>query len=87
VIEAVLPVTALYFGPAATWTYRRFGRPQTARWLAEHDRDEPPDKPGWATIAVGMSHCGAGCTLGDVIAEFPVFDWPRRSRARRSSRR
>ena len=36
-------------------------------------RDEPPDKPAWATYAVGVSHCGAGCTLGDIIAEFAVF--------------
>ena len=73
VMEAVWPVTALYFGPAATWAYRRFGRPTSRRWLREHDRDEPPDKPGWATTAVGVSHCGAGCTLGDILAETVIF--------------
>ncbi|WP_219013986.1 MULTISPECIES: DUF4396 domain-containing protein [unclassified Streptomyces] len=26
-----------------------------------------------AITAVGVSHCGAGCTLGDIIAEFAVF--------------
>jgi hypothetical protein len=73
VMEAVWPVTALYFGPLASWAYRRFGRPMTRRWLAEHDRGEPPDKSGWATTAVGVSHCGAGCTLGDILAEFAIF--------------
>lgn len=73
VMEAVWPVTALYSGPVATWAYRRFGRPKTQRWLREHDRDEPPDKPGWATTAVGVSHCGAGCTLGDILAETVIF--------------
>ncbi len=73
VMEAVWPVTALYFGPLAVWAYFRFGRPMTARWLREHDRDTPPDKPRWATVAVGVSHCGAGCTLGDILAEFAVF--------------
>jgi hypothetical protein len=73
VMEGVWPVTALYFGPVAIWGYRRFGRPATGRWLQEQGRDEPPDKPGWATVAVGVSHCGAGCTLGDIIAEFAVF--------------
>jgi hypothetical protein len=73
IMDAVWPVTALYFGPLASWAYRRFGRPATARWLSEHDRESPPDKPRWATIAVGVSHCGAGCTLGDVLAEFAVF--------------
>lgn len=73
IMEGVWPVTGLYFGPAAWWAYRRFGRPSSDRWLREHDRDSPPDKPGWATVAVGVSHCGAGCTLGDIAAEFAVF--------------
>lgn len=64
VMEAVWPVTALYFGPAATWVYRRYGRPQTTRWLAEHDRDEPPDKPSWATIAVGVATAARAARWG-----------------------
>lgn len=73
VMEAVWPVTALYFGPVAWWAYCRYGRPNTGRWLREHVRDQAPDKPGWATTAVGVSHCGAGCTLGDIAAETVVF--------------
>ena len=73
VMEAVWPVTALYLGPVAVWGYLRFGRPDTLRWLRQHGADLPPGKPGWAAVAVGVSHCGAGCTLGDVIAEFGVF--------------
>lgn len=73
VMEIVWPVTAVYFGPAATWGYRRFGRPKTQRWLNEHGLSEPPNKPRWASTTVGVSHCGAGCTVGDVIAEFAVF--------------
>lgn len=73
VMEAVWPVTALYFGPLAVWAYWQFGRPTSARWLQEHGRGEPPEKPRWATIATGVSHCGAGCTLGDIAAEFAVF--------------
>lgn len=73
VMEAVWPVTALYFGPVAIWAYRRFGRPASPRRLKQQGLDEPPDKPRWASIAVGVSHCGAGCTLGDIIAEFAVF--------------
>jgi hypothetical protein len=73
VMEAVWPVTALYAGPLANLGYRRFGRPKTRQWLGEHDLDEPTEKPRWATIAVGVSHCGAGCTLGDIVAEFAVF--------------
>lgn len=73
VMEAVWPVTALYAGPLAVIGYRQYGKAKTSRWLAEHDRDQPPDKPWWATVSEGVSHCGAGCTLGDIIAEFAVF--------------
>ncbi|HEV7166411.1 MAG TPA: DUF4396 domain-containing protein, partial [Micrococcaceae bacterium] len=73
VMEAVWPVTGLYFGPAAVWGYWRFGRVTSAKWLTEHNLREPPAKPGWVTVAVGVSHCGAGCTLGDIIAEFVIF--------------
>lgn len=71
VMEAVWPVSALYFGPAANLAYRAWGRPKSPRWQDAHG--DPPDKPGYAVTAVGVSHCGAGCTLGDIIAEFAVF--------------
>ena len=71
IMEVVWPVTALYFGPAAVAAYRTWGRPSSHRWQREYG--DPPDKSRYATIAVGVSHCGAGCTLGDIIAEFAVF--------------
>ncbi len=72
IMEVVWPVTALYLGPLAVWGYLRFGRPRSTRWREEHGGDQP-DRPGWAGTALGVSHCGAGCTLGDIIAEFAVF--------------
>ena len=36
----------------------------------------PPDeraRPWWVTMAIEVSHCGSGCTLGDVISEFAIF--------------
>ena len=73
IMEAVWPITALYFGPLAVCGYARWGRPASRRWLEQHGRDEPPKKPAWATYAVGVSHCGAGCTLGDIVAELTIF--------------
>lgn len=73
VMEPVWIVTGLYAGPLAVLGYQHFGRPSARRWLDERHRDSPPAKPGWATTAVGVSHCGAGCTLGDIVAEFAVF--------------
>lgn len=71
IMEIVWPVTALYFGPAAVVAYRAWGRPRSSRWRSEHG--DPPQAPGYARVALGVSHCGAGCTLGDIIAEFAVF--------------
>ncbi len=65
IMEVVWPVTALYFGPLALWAYRRWGRPMSHKWMEEHG--DPPKKSQAATTAVGTSHCGAGCTLGDII--------------------
>lgn len=47
ITEAVWPVTALYFGPAASWAYRRFGRPMGGRarpWRAAGQAEvgQPP---------------------------------------------
>lgn len=66
IIEAVWPITALYFGPLALWAYLRWGRPQSPRWAEEHG-GETPKKGFGASVAVGDSHCGAGCTLGDIV--------------------
>ncbi|MHB8329874.1 MAG: DUF4396 domain-containing protein [Acidimicrobiales bacterium] len=73
IMEVVWPVTALYFGPLAVWGYRNFGLPKSPRWLAEHELDDPPEQPRWTSVATGVSHCRAGCTLGDLIAEWLVF--------------
>jgi Domain of unknown function (DUF4396) len=39
-------------------------------------RPAPPGeqgRPWWVTMAIEVSHCGSGCTLGDVISEFAIF--------------
>ena len=71
VMEAVWPLTALYAGLAGVLAYRAWGRPKSREGSAA--RGEEPEPPFWASVVVGVSHCGAGCTLGDVIAEFVIF--------------
>lgn len=73
VMEAVWPVTALYWGPVALWLYIRHGRSQSPKWLDHHRRSQAPPRPNWVPIASGVSHCGAGCTLGDILAASVVF--------------
>jgi len=38
-------------------------------------------RPWWVTMAIEVSHCGSGCTLGDVISEFAIFALASRSLA------
>jgi hypothetical protein len=71
VMEFVWPITTLYFGPLGLLAYARWGRPQTARWEKEHGA--APERPFPATVAIGVSHCGGGCTIGDVIGGWLVF--------------
>ena len=70
VMEAVWPVTALYLGPLAWLAYRRWGRLSSPKYQqqtgAEPDYGEP------VSVAIGVSHCGAGCTLGDIIGAWLV---------------
>jgi hypothetical protein len=67
VMNAVYPITALYFGPLALAFYWRWAR-------AGAGPAEPGTRrPWWVMMATEVSHCGAGCVLGDVISEFAIF--------------
>ena len=67
IMNIVWPVTALYFGPLAPAFYFRFGR-ASLPGAAQHG-----EKPFWQKVFVSATHCGAGCTLGDVIADFAIL--------------
>ena len=71
IMEVVWPVTALYFGPLAWIGYRRWGRQNTVDAANEGSGAQSYGEPVSVTIAV--SHCGAGCTLGDVVGAWLVF--------------
>lgn len=67
VMNVVWPVTALYFSVLAVWAYYRLGRKKAGE--NEGSRHEEPTA---GQVAVGTSHCGAGCMLADVGAEFAI---------------
>lgn len=71
VMEAVWPITALYFGPLAWWGYRRWGRLNSPRY--QRQSGAKPEYGHRVSVSVGVSHCGAGCTLGDIIGAWVVF--------------
>lgn len=70
VMEAVWPITALYLGVLGLWLYWRVGRRTTERYEAEHG---PQQFPHWVRVGVSSTHCGGGCTIGDIIAETAIF--------------
>lgn len=77
IMNLVWPITALYWGPVAVWGYVARGRHRSTTWLDEHGTDledvTRSDEGGWWSIATGVSHCGAGCTLGDIVGEWVVY--------------
>lgn len=72
IMEAVWPLTALYAGPLGLVAYVRWGRMRSRKTMTRHGHGIP-GKPAWTGIAVSATHCGAGCVLGDLIAEWVVF--------------
>ena len=80
IMNIVWPVTALYFGPVALWAYFRFGRlgSHHAMMHAREHGEAPPakKKPFWQMCSVAATHCGSGCALGDIVAEWVLVLFP-----------
>lgn len=80
IMEVVWPITALWSGPLGLYAYYKIGRLSTKqrkqRAKARGRRPPSQAKPFWQSVAVGATHCGAGCSLGDLIAEWFVFFVP-----------
>jgi len=70
VMEAVWPLTMLYWGPPELAAYARFGRAG-----APHDgrRGAHADRPMWQAAFVGATHCGAGRAFGDFLGDWAAF--------------
>jgi Domain of unknown function (DUF4396) len=67
VMDAVYPITALYSSVLVLLLYRRWGQNAADRNRVAAAR------PRWAMLAIEVSHCGSGCTLGDLIGEWVVY--------------
>lgn len=78
IMNIVWPVTALFGSVVALWGYFRYGR------LAMHEKamramkrgEESPSKkltPFPVMVAKGSCHCGSGCCIGDILAEWLAF--------------
>lgn len=68
IMNIVWPITALYLGPLAVWGHWR-----TSRQNPHPDRASAGEPPFWQKVFFATTHCGAGCTLGDIVGEFAIF--------------
>ena len=78
IMNFVWPITALYWGPLALWGYFRSGLKMTKKRQQTEQKqkqtEQPKNQPPTAEqTAVADTHCGAGCTLGDIISEWGIF--------------
>lgn len=73
IMYAVWPLTALFGGLIWLWLYWRHGRGGPK---CDEHRKERREMSMPVAVAKGTSHCGAGCTLGDIIAEWLGFAVP-----------
>jgi hypothetical protein len=72
VMEAVWPLTVLYWGPLGLAFYFSFGRatPSGTQIDAHAHKHGSSGTPMWQAVYKGAAHCGAGCALGDLAAEW-----------------
>ncbi len=84
IMNIVWPVTALYFSVFAVWAYFKIGRgmaKEAMQGMSQQQMEEHKKKqeeqarkdPTWQQTALSVSHCGAGCTIGDIMSEFTIF--------------
>jgi Domain of unknown function (DUF4396) len=81
IMNLVWPITALFGTGWILWQYCTYGRLATREkaHAAMHRGAEPPNRkltPFPIMVANGALHCGSGCTLGDIFAEWLVFAFP-----------
>jgi Domain of unknown function (DUF4396) len=71
IMNLVWPLTALYSGPLGWLAYRRWGRLGSPRY--RRTAGSGAHYPFSVAVGISDTHCGAGCALGDVIAEWALF--------------
>ena len=79
VMKWVWPLTFLWGGLLALAMYLWFGRAPAGVGSGDGDPHGHPHGHGhggrvfWQSVALGATHCGAGCTLADVLVESAMF--------------
>ncbi len=80
VMNVVWPVTALFGAVLTLWGYFQYGRDSSESGIEKSGIGARPipakAQPFAAIVGKGALHCGAGCMIGDVIAEWLAFSVP-----------
>jgi hypothetical protein len=78
IMNLVWPLTALFGSLLWLGLYLVWGRGEAStNKMGKADHASPGrEPPFWVLVAKGSSHCGAGCTLGDLTAEWLAFAVP-----------
>jgi hypothetical protein len=72
IMNLVWPLTGLFGTVLWLWAYFTYGR----RAVRDVGRPEDRKNPFAVSVAIGASHCGSGCALGDICAEWLAFGTP-----------
>ena len=76
IMNVVWPITGLYMGPFAIYLYQKSLLVSTDREMSpqmKHIMEQrKQDPPTWIQSSIAVFHCGAGCIIGDAIAELLV---------------
>jgi hypothetical protein len=75
IMNVVWPVTATFGTLLVLWAYYGYGR-QAARNRPNPDREGRAENPFTVMVGKGALHCGSGCAIGDVLAEWLAFAFP-----------
>ena len=70
VMNLVWPINALWAGLIGIWVYWAIGRTGPRTSASPDKMMDMPERPFWQKVAAGTLHCGAGCTLADLIGPF-----------------
>lgn len=82
IMNVVWPITVFYLFPLGLWaywhlghTYARTSNIDQQHLVKSHEyaSNNKNSRPFWESIFVSATHCGAGCTIGDVISTWIIF--------------
>lgn len=70
IMDAVWPLTGLWANWLGLWAYLELGKTRETKAMKMNMPGmKMPTRPMWQTITLSTLHCGAGCTLADLIGE------------------